>query len=83
LGDSVIVASQNSHAVYRFDESTGDMLYTFTQLTPTMGSQFGFSVLALGQDIVVGAPSADLGAQDFWCGVFVETLHGRRAYHVP
>lgn len=52
----------NSGAVYLFN-TNGGLLATFTNPTPAMGDEFGYSLAALGSDrVLIGAPGDGIGA---------------------
>jgi len=48
---------------YLFDGTSGGLLRTFANPTPATGDQFGFSVVAVGANVLVGAPFDDMGAK--------------------
>jgi hypothetical protein len=53
----------NAGAAFLFDGTTGDLLQTYRNPSPSTGDQFGAAVAALGIDeVVIGAPYKDLGA---------------------
>ncbi len=52
----------NAGSAYIFDGTTGALLQTFNNPTPATGDQFGFSVAAVGNEVLIGAPLDDTGA---------------------
>ena len=63
LGSNVLVGAPGGYccsavpgAVYLFDGGTGTLLRTFQAPTPAMNDGFGYSVVALGSNVVIGAP---------------------------
>jgi len=50
-------------AAYLFDAATGDLLQTFSDPTPAENDEFGISVAALGNNVLVGARYDDTAAQ--------------------
>jgi hypothetical protein len=63
IGQNVLIGAPladfgalNAGAAYLFDGTTGDLLRTFYNPEPGLGDQFGSVVLALGDDILIGAP---------------------------
>ena len=50
--DAVI---DDAGAAYLFDLETGQLLHTFISPTPTQDAQFGYSVAAMGDNVLVGA----------------------------
>lgn len=61
-GDNVVVAGGGD--AYLFDGTTGKLLRTFENPTPAAGDGFGFYVEALGNNVLVGDPNDDEGAED-------------------
>ena len=53
------VAKQYVGAVYIFDASTGNLILTLANPTPTYGDQFGCSVAIAGSTVVVGRCRGD------------------------
>lgn len=49
-------------AVYLFDGNTGQLLNTFRKPNPSGGDRFGFSVAAIGNTILIGAPGDNSNA---------------------
>ena len=68
-GDNVLVGAptdstgaRRSGAAYLFDGVSGALLQTFLNPTPAPGDFFGWSLAAMGENIVVGAPDDSAGA---------------------
>lgn len=65
--DNVLVGAQaagfpaNTGAAYLFDSASGSLLQTFPNPAPE-GSSFGYSVAAVGGDVLIGAFGNDIGA---------------------
>jgi len=67
LGNNVAIAAPgsqslsagNSGAAYSFDSLTGQLLQTFRDPNPGSFDQFGSTLLATGNDILIGAPLGD------------------------
>ena len=62
-------AGSNAGAAYLFDDATGNLLQTFLNPNPAQGAPFsldffGEAVAGFGDDVLVSAPSEDIGAQD-------------------
>ncbi len=62
VGDNVLIGSRwddsgvdGAGAAFLFDGSTGELLHTFTSPTPFEGEEFGFSVAAFENDVLIGA----------------------------
>lgn len=51
-------------AAYLFDGTTGALLQTFLNPTPALNDLFGYSVAAVGSNILVGAPNDNTGASN-------------------
>ena len=71
VGGNALVGAPNDDtsatdagAAYLFDGNTGTLLRTFLNPTPESGDQFGFSVAALGGNVLVGAHLDDTAATD-------------------
>jgi hypothetical protein len=71
MGEDILVGapyddtgSTDAGAVYVFDGETGDLIRTITNPSPNPYDYFGYSVAAVGTDIVVGAPYDDTGGTD-------------------
>jgi ELWxxDGT repeat protein len=71
VGQNVLVGARNDDtgatnagAVYLFDGSTGALLQTFTNPTPALADYFGYSVAAVGENVLISAPYDDAGATD-------------------
>jgi len=70
-GNTVVVGAMlddaganNSGSVYIFDATTGTLIATLTNPTPSDGDLFGSSVAISGDTVVVGAYSDDAGGTD-------------------
>ena len=50
---------ENIGQAHLFDVTTGDLLHTFDDPTPTTADNFGFSVALDGDRVVIGAPNDD------------------------
>jgi Ca2+-binding RTX toxin-like protein/Leucine-rich repeat (LRR) protein len=68
LGQNILVgdplddtAAANAGAVYLIDGITGALLRTFLPPLPAAGTQFGFSIAVLGNNVLIGAPLAKVG----------------------
>jgi hypothetical protein len=48
--------------VYLFDGTTGALLSTFHNPSPSLGANFGYAVAAVGGDVLVGVPALGFGA---------------------
>ncbi len=71
LGNNVLVGAPlddtgapNAGAVYLFDGSSGVLLRTFLNPTPALGDAFGIPIVAVGNNVLIGANSDDIGATD-------------------
>ncbi len=69
FGDNVLVGAPWAYSgataagvVYLFDGSTGALLRTFRDPSPSSLGYFGASVVAAGKTVLVGAPGSDIGA---------------------
>ena len=69
VGGNVLVGApfddtegRDAGAAYLFDGVTGALLQTFLNPTPGRGDFFGWSLAAMGENIVVGAPEDSAGA---------------------
>jgi hypothetical protein len=69
VGDNVLVGApfddaggRDAGAAYLFDGGTGALLQTFLNPTPAPGDFFGWSLAAMGDNIVVGAAEDSAGA---------------------
>ena len=67
-GNKVLVGSPNDDtgavdagAAYLYDGTTGALLQTFLNPTPQVGDNFGYSVAAFGNDVLIGAPGDNTG----------------------
>jgi len=56
--------STNAGSAFLFDATTGNLLQTFNSPEPNTGDLFGRSVSISGNNILIGAPFDDTGAQD-------------------
>ena len=63
-------------AVYVFDRSTGDLLFSLTSPTSSVGDCFGLRVAAVGDDILVGAPCDDTLGTDAGSGFLFDGTTG-------
>ncbi len=71
LGGSVLVGAYlddtgalDAGAAYLFNANTGALLRTFLNPTPAYNDYFGWSVAAVGGNVLIGAPNDDAGAPD-------------------
>jgi outer membrane protein assembly factor BamB len=71
VGDRVLVGAflddtgaKDAGAAYLFDSKKGALLQTLQKPKPAAGDQFGVSVAALGDRLLIGAPYDDTGAKD-------------------
>jgi hypothetical protein len=71
VGDKVLAGADcwsvdalYSGAAFLFDGATGDRLRTLANPTPASSDHFGYSVAALGSNVLVGAFGDDTGALD-------------------
>jgi drug/metabolite transporter superfamily protein YnfA len=71
LGENVLVGAPgddtgepDAGAVYLFDGKTGEHLRTFQKPNPDPADWFGASVIAVGENVLAGAPLANAGATD-------------------
>ncbi|MFH1922891.1 MAG: PEGA domain-containing protein [Planctomycetota bacterium] len=71
VGDNVLIGANHAHAnglnvgaAYLFDGSNGKLLHTFLNPTPGWNDQFGVTVAALGENIVISAPLDDTAGID-------------------
>lgn len=55
--------ADSAGAAYLFDQ-TGALLQSYFNPTPAADDRFGFSVAALGENVLIGAPRDDTGAAD-------------------
>ncbi|MCC6126085.1 MAG: hypothetical protein IT426_14080 [Pirellulales bacterium] len=65
VGDKVFVGSSlysTGGAVHMFDSNTGQLLHTFLSPTPRGGAAFGWSVAALGNDVLIGEYGGSSGS---------------------
>lgn len=58
------VVTTDSGAVYTFNSQTGALVHTIPNPTPAQGDWFGYSVNAVGDNILAGARFDDTGAND-------------------
>jgi hypothetical protein len=71
VGNNVLIGAfrddagaSDAGAAYLFDGSTGALLRTFLNPTPATDDWFGYSVAAVGNNVLLGAPYDDTGATD-------------------
>ena len=71
VGNNILVTAflddtgaNDAGSVYLFDGTTGALLQTINNPTPAQGDTFGFSMAAVGNNILVGAVGDDTGAPD-------------------
>jgi len=71
VGENVLVGArfddsgkEDAGAAYLFDGQTGRPLQTFLNPKPTENDQFGYSVAAVGDNVLIGARYDDTGATD-------------------
>ena len=60
--DGMTVEVENAGAAYLFDGETGELLQTYSSPTLTENAQFGYSVAAMGEDVLIGARWDETGA---------------------
>ncbi|MCA2666585.1 MAG: hypothetical protein IM502_06775, partial [Microcystis sp. M045S2] len=60
IGDDA--GATNAGAAYLFNATTGSLLRTFLNPTPTFNEQFGWSVAISGNNVLIGAIGDDTGA---------------------
>ena len=70
-GKNVVISAPRDHAnrneggaLYVFEGATGRLLLTIVNPTPEAEDYFGVPVMAVGQNLLVGAPSDDESAKD-------------------
>ncbi|MEE8451772.1 MAG: Ig-like domain-containing protein [Thermoguttaceae bacterium] len=70
VGDNVLVgaryddtSAEDSGAAYLFDATTGRLLQTFLNPSADKGDEFGYSVAAVGDKVLIGARRDDTAAQ--------------------
>lgn len=56
--------TNNSGVAYLFDGTTGTPVQIFNNPTPATGDEFGRSVVAVGNTILIGAPRDDAGGEN-------------------
>ncbi|MEW6497232.1 MAG: CHAT domain-containing protein, partial [Cyanobacteriota bacterium] len=56
--------TNNPGTAYLFDGSTGTPVQIFNNPTPATGDEFGHSVAAVGNAVLIGAPRDDTGAEN-------------------
>ncbi|MBN2473708.1 MAG: lamin tail domain-containing protein [Pirellulales bacterium] len=54
---------EDSGAAYLFDGTTGELLQTYLSPTPSQNAQFGYSVAAMGDNVLVGARWDETGTE--------------------
>jgi hypothetical protein len=71
VGDNILIGAyyddvtvNNEGAAYLFDGETGALLQTFFNPTPARRDFFGYSVAAVGNNVLIGALSDDAGQRD-------------------
>ena len=71
VGNNVLIGAwrddtgaTDAGAAYLFDGSTGNLLRTFQKPTPAEGDEFGWSVAAVSDNVLIGAPYDNTGATD-------------------
>jgi len=57
-------AMPDAGAAYLFNSGSGVLLRTFIDPAPATGNLFGRALAAVGSDVLIGAPFADIGATD-------------------
>jgi len=60
--DGATVAVEDAGAAFLFDGETGQLLQTYISPTPSEDAQFGYSVAAVGENVLVGARLDETGA---------------------
>jgi hypothetical protein len=92
LGNNVLVGAPgywdgSGHipgATYLFDGTTGQLLHTFVDPAGQASDLFGTSVVALGENILIGAPRDDTVASDAGAAyLFDSTGNLLRTYYDP
>jgi len=71
FGSNVLIGSplddtgaSNAGSAYLFDSNTGGLLQTFNNPTPAVDDEFGRSVAAVGNNVLVGSPLDDTAANN-------------------
>ena len=64
--DDVIAGSSYENSVYIFDGTTGELVHTITTPVSVMNGSFGMSVKTIHNDVLVGSPFDNTGAD--WTG---------------
>ncbi|MHC4400211.1 MAG: M56 family metallopeptidase [Planctomycetota bacterium] len=79
------VGPTGSGAVYLFDAATGKVLRTFLNPSPDHDDGFGYSIAVLGNNVVVGAPFDDTGAENAGAVYLFNTSSGKllRTFQKP
>ncbi len=71
VGSNVLISAPHDHsegnlggAAYLFDGETGELMHSFLNPTPASDDLFGYSLAALGNDILISAHKDDTGAMN-------------------
>jgi hypothetical protein len=71
VGENLLVGAlgedtdaRDAGAAYLFDGKTGEVLRTFRKPEPAEEEWFGAAVAGVGENVLIGAPLADIGAKD-------------------
>ncbi|HAX79448.1 MAG TPA: hypothetical protein DCY88_27380 [Cyanobacteria bacterium UBA11372] len=82
-GNNVLMGAPNKNtsgysagAAYLFDSVTGNLLQTFNNPTPAPGDDFGSSVAASGNKVLIAAPNDDAGANDAGAAYLFDSVTG-------
>jgi len=90
VGDKVLVGApyddtgaSNAGAAYLFDGVTGQLLLTLPNPTPAANDCFGWSVAAVGDQVLVGAPYDDTGASNAGAAYLFDGVTGQLLLTLP
>jgi hypothetical protein len=83
VGHNVIIGAQQDDAgatsagsAFLFDPNSGGLLRTFNNPDPHVNDQFGVWEAVVGNDLLIGAPLADVGARDAGAAYLFDNLTG-------
>ncbi|MBN2477231.1 MAG: tandem-95 repeat protein [Pirellulales bacterium] len=84
VGGNVLVGAagddtgaENAGAVYLFDGATGRQLATFRAPVPSADAAFGVCLAVMGQNVLIGAPGADVGGSRAGAAYLFDLTTGR------